>query len=297
MAKSPRILARLYRFRLRTLIIVISMLAIWLGLLTYRAETQRKAVEVIERAGGKVSEYSRGFTVKFAPKWIQELAGEHYFFTAKSVQFSSVQSNSIFPELIDWTPSPISRETIRAISRLPHISSLTFDHNPVRFNDIAELTELTSLKVLQLSFAPDSSFRDTSQLLRLSQFIELRTLIISELPKVSGQLSFLRNLSKLKHLTIESAQLGQEDLKHIGTLSKLESLTLGGIAIDGATLASLKSLEVLLLRDELELSDEIFEALVSLKHLKGLGLPYSSGSEERIEELQHALPSCNISTQ
>ncbi len=51
---------RLWRFSLKTLLIVLTLFCIWLGTLTNNANRQRRAVEAIERRAANFSTTIRG---------------------------------------------------------------------------------------------------------------------------------------------------------------------------------------------------------------------------------------------
>ncbi len=301
MNSAPSLVVRLVRFRLRTLLIAISFIAIWISLLTYRAEQLKKAIQVIENSGGVVSDYdpftnSPQRTLESAGlKWSRAFIGEYYFRSPSVVRFIGSPAD-YSSSLSSHQPAPISQETIQAISKLTNITTLIFDTRPIQLIDLDNLRGLPKLDTLQLAIMPDSPAQHASHLRQLAEFSELHTLTISDLPDVSGQLSFLSDLPKLKHLSIEAAGLASEDLVTIGTLSQLKTLSLGRVAIDGNTVAKLISLNTLYLRGDIEFDNTLHQALVSLRDLRILGLPKSSVSAVQIEALQRDLPGCQMTT-
>jgi hypothetical protein len=78
---------RLLRFSLRTLFLLMTLIAVWLGLLTKRAREQQLAVDRIAELGGFVGydfEYGRdGARIKDATPagwtWLRKIVGDHYF--------------------------------------------------------------------------------------------------------------------------------------------------------------------------------------------------------------------------
>ena len=61
--------------------VLVTVLCVWLGLVSERARKQREAVEAIEKVGGAVRyEYqSKSGQEPPGPKWLRELVGEEYF--------------------------------------------------------------------------------------------------------------------------------------------------------------------------------------------------------------------------
>lgn len=104
---------RRFQFSLRTLLVLLTALAIWLGFTVNRAQVQKKAVRAIEAAGGVVQydwqpklKPQSGGTVSVAyqashwtnvltpesgqpggPAWLRRLIGDDYFQEVESVAF------------------------------------------------------------------------------------------------------------------------------------------------------------------------------------------------------------------
>jgi len=72
---------RWFQFSLRTLLVLLTVLCVWLGVTVNRARKQREAVAAIEALGGYVRyEYQYGSGQEPpGPKWLRELIGEEYF--------------------------------------------------------------------------------------------------------------------------------------------------------------------------------------------------------------------------
>ena len=82
--KSTR---RYLTFSLRTLFILLTVLAVWLGVIVNRAREQREAVRAIEALGGTV-DYER----TAVPKWLRQLIGDEYFQEVWAVDWASMRS-------------------------------------------------------------------------------------------------------------------------------------------------------------------------------------------------------------
>ena len=103
----------------------------------------------------------------------------------------------------------------------------------------------------------------------------------------------LAGLKQLKELNLEETQLTDKHLKHLGGLTRLETLwLLNNNLTDLSALAGLTQLTYLNVNDN-ELTD--VSALAGLKQLKLLDLQGNPNlTKLEIDKLQKALPNCAI---
>ena len=74
---------RFFRYSLRTLMLVVTLICVWLGITVKRAREQRSAVEAIQKLGGDVY-YEHQFINSNdppGPEWLRQLIGDEYFFS------------------------------------------------------------------------------------------------------------------------------------------------------------------------------------------------------------------------
>ena len=86
-----RLNRRYLTFSLRTLFVLLTALAVWLGVVINRAREQREAVKAIEALGGEVA-YDWAWDVKTpkgptGPAWLRRLIGDDFFQTVERVSF------------------------------------------------------------------------------------------------------------------------------------------------------------------------------------------------------------------
>ena len=84
--KSTR---RWFQFSLRSFFVVMTCLAVWLGIIVNRAREQQEAVKAIEALGGSVR-YDRQFEAKVESPgraWLRRLIGDDYFDEVRLVTF------------------------------------------------------------------------------------------------------------------------------------------------------------------------------------------------------------------
>jgi hypothetical protein len=158
-----------------------------------------------------------------------------------------------------------------------------------------------------------------SNLKQIASVANLEELMLTSNPDITNAgVRELESLHSLTRLSLDGTSLSDEGLKSIAKLTNLEELNLGGPNFTGAGLADLATLTHL---EKLGLSGDITdESLARLKdlpalkelylgfanisdaaveHLKGLTnlqrLQLPPGiSDEKVEELQKALPNCEI---
>ena len=82
-------------FSLRTLFILLTALAVWLGIVVNRAREQREAVKAIEALGGRVQyDWEQDLNDPFGepygpggPGWLRKMIGDDFFQDVRQVSF------------------------------------------------------------------------------------------------------------------------------------------------------------------------------------------------------------------
>jgi len=113
---------RWYRFSLQALLLLMTALCVWLGLIVHRARQQRAAVEVIVSLGGRVyydyqvtqspAEGFRSPRKVAAPSagWLRSTLGDDFLSTVVYVRLSGRPN--------------LTNDDLRAFEKLPHIKTL-----------------------------------------------------------------------------------------------------------------------------------------------------------------------------
>jgi hypothetical protein len=138
---------RWFQFSLRSLLILITVLAVWLGLQVNRVNRQRRAVEAITELGGQFSyDYQRkpglsgGVFIRGTmgpvphsysdrveppgPAWLRRLMGEHYFVTPVRLSIGDQRV--------------IDEGRLRYLRDLPRIEELSLANVVVRPDDLPQ---------------------------------------------------------------------------------------------------------------------------------------------------------------
>jgi hypothetical protein len=194
---------RFFQFRLRTLLIVVTVLSLYLGWLVHRAKEQCATVAAIQDLGGWIyydfqivnDRYDPNAS-SWAPEWLRRHLGIDFFHDV--VQVNMVY-NEDGPQRLD---NAITTDaSAKFIARLPRV-------------------ELLGLKEGQ---ATDSALRELSNLRRLHQLYMWDAAQVTD-----AGIAELRHLTQLKHVHCSNAQLTDESLKTFSTMPQLEYLSLQG---------------------------------------------------------------------
>ena len=78
---------RFFQFRLRTLLLVLTAISLWLGWQVRQAERQRQAVTAIAAAGGEVEYGVESHGGWLRPEWLRGLLGNDYLYDVVAVTF------------------------------------------------------------------------------------------------------------------------------------------------------------------------------------------------------------------
>ncbi len=237
------------RYRLRTLLIAISILGIWLGLQANRVNRQRRAVAAINAARAKLSyDYERDNALNIipnaspsAPKWLRSLVGDDYFRRVTLVDFSfgyHDRQRLGFP--------PIADDDLQCLLLLPDVRTLEIGRSEVTDTGLVNLRNLKHLRTLYLYHTKVSG----SGLSHLQSLQHLECLDLKGAPVTPAGFQHLGKLNHLVSLGLDDTPLTDDDLQSLLTLTNLKTLTLGNTAITDAglpNLARLTTLEILLL--------------------------------------------------
>lgn len=269
------------RFSLRSMLVVLTVLGVWLGLQVNRANTQRRIVKWVTENGGWVDydwfmgedyDYDYGFVLGNEPSgtfqppgpiWIRRLIGDEYF-------QSVVVVDAPHAELQDLSP----------LVKLTTLKVLYLKGTLI--NNVSPLSSLTQLENLNLE---DTSVREIYALASLK---ELKCLNLSH--TAVSDFTSLSCLSKLEWLALVGTQI--EDTSPLANLTELKWLFLSDTKVaDLSPLADLVSLERLVLDRTLVKDLTPLGDLTSLSYLYIVGAPVSN---QEVLELRQALPNCNI---
>jgi hypothetical protein len=296
--KSKR---RWLQFRLRTLLIVMTLFALWLGLKVDRVNRQRRAVQALTEWTSvgdvqlhydyqKVPNPGMRWDTRAeppGPQWLRQLVGEHYFIT---------------PVLLAVEDQGVIDETgLAFLDDLPDLEEVYLGPRinremRLRDGDLAHLKHLTKLRELHFGRDTLSGPDGPRRFDFLSNCRRLEELCAPHSHFGDADLEHLRRARNLRILLLNNTLVGDDGLAHLKRLTKLEMLELSRTKVTDAGLAHLGSLSKLTYLGLID--DNVTDA--GLDHLKGLtGLTHlqltgTRVTAEGVKDLQSALPNCRI---
>jgi len=286
---------RLWRFSLKTLLILLTIFCLWLGTLSNRANRQRRAVEAIQLSGGEFNydhqrvPNPRGSGQSYSlrvdppgPKWLRRLLGDHYFITPVALQINS--------------QAGIKDDCFAHLDALQDLESLMSYKVPFRDSDVTHLKHLKNLKLLAFNEGTLSGPDGPRQFGFLQHLPKLESLSLIDSKFGDTDARFLREAVNLKTLFLYNSAIGDEGLAQLQHLHKLEFIGLGGTKVTDRGIAYLSSLPQLryISANDLNLSDAAFESFTKMSALRELELHNTHVYRDGIERLRRAMPKCRI---
>ena len=207
---------RWFRFSLRTLLLAITIVAVWLGLTVNAARRQRAAVNALQGSGVTVMyDYMETAPRTWStsgepsgPEWLRKTLGMDYF---HHPVYASVRSR----------PEP-DEEVIGALNALPRLKTLLFMGDSISDETFENLQPMENLEELHITAAQVTDHG----LKQLLKFPQLRWLILNDLPISDAGCATLAQLAQLEELRIYGSDVSDESLIHLKKLHKLRRLTI-----------------------------------------------------------------------
>jgi hypothetical protein len=302
---------RWFRFSLRAMLILTTVLCIWLGRWIDGARKQERAVRAIEAVDGTIV-YDYQFDAdggswgndreRLGPKWLRQLIGPHFFETVIDVRLVQRGLTARDKRFADIAPH------LADLSRLKHLSlwGLSMDDDDfamvaeysraeemicgmmsISDRSAAQIATATSLRKIGLSGVVISAqgIAEFKKLPRLESFWLAspaeETNVAGETIRVQKHLlkddavaAFLE-FPRLKNLCLYSTQFTDEGVAALCQLERLESLEIGSQLITNAAIehmVRLKKLTWLSIWYSPLIDDRCLDGLTELSRLKGLRL-------------------------
>jgi hypothetical protein len=278
-----------WKVSLRGMMIVIALLAIWLGWRVNKASNQRETVAIIKKHGGRVAYDWSGPATKGpsgrtppGPVWLRKWLGDEYF--QELVYVNMAYSD---PELSDVTP------------RLGTFASLNSLDLPVDGSQGTDqiCRDLEACQSLEKLTMAGKSITD-SGIDRLKSLKSLKYLRVSAAGLTDESLESLKNLPKLESLELHGSGFTERGLSHIRAMTSLRRLSLEGTprVINGPGIACLRSLPALdtLMLMSSQITDDGMAELATLPNLRVLYVRRSSVSPEARARLLNSRPQLSI---
>lgn len=275
------------RFRLLTLLIVVTALCLWLGVVTHGVKQRKDAVERLEKLGAAVFfDYQRNaqghFDQKLPPPvagWARRFFGEDYFKKAICLRIWDVRLTdddlhaiAVLHDLetLEFYRCDFSQVDCPPLAELRELKELLLDQcdlGPTSLAPVSRLTNLAKLKLTDMDV-------DDAKFPPLAQLASLESLVLEKVPVTGRTFGDLSRLSKLKTLIVSDVPLDDEAMKAIGSLPAPQSLKLLNTSITDAGLACLATRTSItkLQIDRAAITDEGLRKLAGLASLADLAV-------------------------
>jgi hypothetical protein len=198
---------RLLQYRLRTLLILMTVIAVWLAWWSHKARRQREAVAALTTLSAKIvyDDYTYGSpplllvrTRPYLPKWLVKLLGKDYFANVISVSL----------------PTEVSDADLAPLRGLADLEELDLGRTRITEAGLEHLKKLTTLKELRLG---SSKYTDS-----LGEFWGGQSG-----PRITDAgLQHLRHLAHLEVLDLDGTPVTDWGLQHLKELKSLRRLYL-----------------------------------------------------------------------
>jgi hypothetical protein len=180
--------ARFFQFRLRTLFVLLGVIALWLGWQVRQAERQQRAVAAIVAAGGVVEyDFESAGTNWWRPAWIRRLMGDDFLHDVVAVRFDGAR---LMVEERRYD-RPTDERFVAALARL---------------------ADLPGLERLELGIMLPLQDEDLKHIADLSH---LRALIIYALQITDTGLEQLSALRQLQFLNVDYTSVTEEGVERL----------------------------------------------------------------------------------
>jgi hypothetical protein len=281
--------SRLFRFRLRSLLLLVLLAAIGLGVPLYRAEQRRRTAAHLTDLGAtlvydyQLDEFNNQIpnATPPGPKWVQQVFGPDLLASVRLVWWHS-----------DKGPS-ISDTDLRQLIHHPRLKSLLLPKSPLITNDglhsVSQLTDLEGLVLDNLPQTTDAALESLARLNKLQNFVATR------MPWNGSGFARFPNKS-LEWLNLSDCAITNEGLLEISRITSLRTLELQRTQISDpglVHLASLANLETLDLWGN-NVTDAGIQHLVRLSNLKRLILMDTTVTKDSADALSRGLPNCRM---
>jgi hypothetical protein len=224
---------RFLQFSLRTVLVLMTVLAVWLGTWLDRGRREKAALEGLQDKGYVRVHYDYQWDANGkrvtnpsppGPEWARQCMGEHCFTRV-------VRMSTTYYHLDD--------EGLSHVAQFGHLRMLYNDVGMVSAGEFRSMWSSPNNYAEEDGGAVPNPITDTG-VAHLRRLNRLRTLILVGTVVTDDGLRHITGLSRLKTLKISSPNITDEGIPHLLRLKKLEDLCISGTSISEAGVAELR---------------------------------------------------------
>jgi hypothetical protein len=289
-------LRRLFQFRLRTLLVLLTALSVWLGLHVRSVRMQQDVVQAIHDYGGWIrydfqfpsGQFShKDFDPKAesaVPKWLLDRLGLDFFYSVVQVNLNYSEDGGKREE--NHNPTD---EALQRLANLPNLRVLLL--SDTQASD-ASMVHLAKLKRLERLYMWDVSQVSDIGVKHLRHLTNLKYIHISNSGIADGSLQVFGQFKNVEGLSLQGNHFTDEGLSYLSNATKLKSLWVGlgdkHITNKGILhLCQLQKLETLGLQ-KTRVTAKGLEQLSTLRNLKSLFVTKEDlGDTTKLAEILH----------
>jgi hypothetical protein len=208
MEEKPKPKRRWFRYSLRTLLLLVTVISVgfgWLGIKVRQAQRQKEAVETIRKSNCFVAydyqidshDFYDSRETPPGPVWLHKLFGIDFFGNV---------------DCVFWRKSEIADADLVRLKEFTHLRFLHLDHPEIVDADLVHVQAFAKLKSLNL----DKTQITDAGLAKLQSLTQLERLCLSETQVTDAGLAKLQALTKLKYVQLQNTQVtdaGCDELK------------------------------------------------------------------------------------
>lgn len=224
-----------FQYRLRTLLVVIAIIAIWLGVIGQRAWRQKYVVDRIRSLGGTVAydfQKQKGgrwneFDLKNSPPgpgWLRRFIGDDYFETVVQIDFSKMPitdgdlavldnlPNANALECICFDYTKISNDGLAHIERFGGLYMLSLWHTGISDRGLIHLRNLTGLRdlVLDNTEITDAGMVNLDGMVNLEDWLGLTDTQITD-----ASVKYFKNFKKLREINLLRTKITERGAREL----------------------------------------------------------------------------------
>lgn len=292
----PR-LRRFIRLSVRSLLLLVLVLAVWLAWMVNRAREQRQAVAAIREYGGFVSydwEYVNGKHIPgrspSAPTWLRSALGDEFFQEVVAVNL-----------IVGTRPDGTRGETVRRsddvilhLRAFPALRQLNIQETQATDRVMEVIGSLKNLEILRM---PRAAVTDRG-IAKLRGLSRLKNLAVTHTRLTDASISHLKTLTQLEVLDLQGGNVTDRGMAHLRGMTNLKALLLsndGSFVLQDITdagmahLSRLSKLEFLAIQ-RCKITDAGLESLKGLENLKVLWIIGSLTTPEGLKRFGEQMP-------